>query len=134
MGGGGYGGQQYNVTTLCCRNKGQYITVCYNGTLHNGTLHNGMFPNSTLQNGMLQKGMLQKGILQNSMLQNRTASQNITDAKRYIVLKRYMLHINLLQNGTITKRYMDIVVGYITAHYNHNQEGYTNPRIDSALS
>ncbi len=98
-----------------------------------------MFPNGTLQNGMLQKGMLQKGMLQNSMLQIRTVLQNITDAKRYIVLKWYMLHINLLQNGTITKwyitkQYMDIVVGYITAQYNHNQQGSTNPRIDWALS
>ncbi len=78
-------------------------------------------------------------MLQSCKLQNSTALQNGTDTKRYKVLKRYMLQNDLLQKCTvtrqyITKQYTDIMVGYTPAHYSHNQQGTTNPRIDWALS
>jgi hypothetical protein len=105
----------------------------------NGTFRNGTFPNGTLQNGMLQNGSLQNGTLQSCKLPNSAALQNGTGTKRYKVLNRYMLQNDLLQNGTVTRRYItkpytDIMVGYIPAHYSHNQQGSTNPRIDWALS
>jgi hypothetical protein len=50
-----------------------------------------------------------------------------------------MFQNDLLQDGTVTNRYItkqfgDIMVCYLPAHYSHNQQGSTNPRIDMALS
>ncbi len=88
----------------------------YTLPLHNGTLQNGKFKNDTA-------------------LQNGTALRNSTVTKLYIIIKRYMLQNGTLQNITLTKRYstkryIDIMVGYICiVHYSHNQQGFTNPRI-----
>jgi hypothetical protein len=60
--------------------------------------------------------------------------QNGTGSKWYIVVNRYMLKNSTLQNGTVTKRYTDILVCYITVFYSHNQQGSTNPWIGWALS
>jgi hypothetical protein len=115
-----------------------WVKMSQHSASEDGTLRNGTFPNGTLQNGMLQNGSLQNGTVQSCKLQNSAALQNSTDTKRYKVLKRYMLQNDLLQKWycykTVHYKNTDIIVGYIPAHYSHNQQGSTNPRIDWALS
>ncbi len=69
------------------------------------------------------------------MSQNGTAFQNSTVTTRYMVIKQYISHKTVRDaKRYLTKRYTDIVVGYITVHYNHNQQGSTNPCIGWVLS
>jgi hypothetical protein len=89
-----------------------------------------MFPciDSMLQNGMLQNISLQKRYVQNS-----SVLQNGTVTKRYIVINS-TCYKTVRYKTVVTKRYPEKMVFYITVQYSHNQQGSTSPWIGWALS
>jgi hypothetical protein len=74
---------------------------------------------------MLHNSTLPNGTIKNSMLQNRTALQNNTVTKRYIVMQWYILQnstLQYIQSGTQTLWYVTSFGGVMLIVTDHIQD------------